>query len=190
MFLKKDYILANELVQQMDIHIANISIMRNNYESGDDYTTIVKMNNCSFVNTKSSRLPRNIANGIKAGKFTDVSDKLPCTHMLKEYGITMCELKRAGIIEERINICGKYFYKFKADFVELMQTRIPYILDESEVFDCKRKGEIDGYVKLGRDKYLSWYSPRNKVEEIVQYDEHKTQNLISANQNRSQDYYG
>lgn len=156
MFLHKKYILANELVQKMGIHIANISMLVNDYEDSDN-GTFVKMNNCTFINTKDTTLPNNILAGIYANDFTDMTDKLPCTFIRSEYGITEKELLKSGMATEVVTIAGKDFYKFSPEFVNKMKYKIGYVLDEAETMDCYRKNQILGYTQLAKNKYFTWY---------------------------------
>lgn len=157
MFLNKKYILANELVQKMGIHIANISMLTKQYEDNDDYGHFIKMNNCTFINTKSSVIPHNLEVGILTNQFTDMSDKLPCTWVKMEYGVTEKELFKAGIVTEKVKIAGKDFYVFDKEFVAKMNRKIGYVLNEEETMDCFNKGQILGYTKLAKDKYFTWY---------------------------------
>jgi len=156
MFLNKKYILANELVQKMGIHIANISMLVNEYEDSDT-GTFVKMNNCTFINTKDATLPNNILAGIYGNEFTDMTDKLPCTYVRTEYGITEKELFKTGMVTKKVEIAGKDFYQFAPEFVQKMKYKIGYVLDETETMDCYRKNQILGYTQLAKDKYFTWY---------------------------------
>jgi len=157
MFLERKYILSNELVEKMGIHIANISMLRNSFEQNDDYYSIVKMNNCSFINTKAKNLPRNIRDGISSNTFTDMSDKLPCTYTRTEYEVTEKELFRAGIVIDKVRVCGKDLYVFDHEFIKKMKGCIGYVLDEEETLQCFRNKEIIGYIKLAKNKYWVWY---------------------------------
>lgn len=157
MFLHKKYILANELVQKMNIHIANISMLRNKFTDDEDHITIRKMNNCTMINSSSKKLPNNIIEGIRNNIFTDMSDKLPCTWVRSEYDITEKELLISGIADKKIKIASKDFYVFNEKFVNTMRNRIPYILDEKEMVECTNKKQILGHIKLGKNKYFTWY---------------------------------
>jgi hypothetical protein len=156
MFLKNTYILANELVQKMDIHIANISMMVKDHED-DDSGTFIKMNNCTFINTKAADLPSNIKVGIYENDFTDMTDKLPCTFARMEYGITEKEFFNSGMVTKKVEIAGKDFYQFTPEFVQKMKYKIGYVLDEAETMECYRKKQILGYTQLSKDKYFTWY---------------------------------
>lgn len=156
MFLNKKYILANELVTKMGIHIANISMLIKEYEDTDT-GTFVKMNNCTFINTKDATLPQNIIDGIRSNVFTDMTDKLPCTFVRSEYGITEKELFKSGMVTQIVTVAGKDFYQFAPEFVEKMKYKIGYILDEQETMDCYRKKQIQGYTQLAKNKYFTWY---------------------------------
>lgn len=157
MFLNKRYILANELVQKMNIHIANISMLRSQFEDDDDFHTIVKMNNCAMIDTKSQKLPRNIVEGIHKNTFTDMSDKLPCTWVRAEHEMTERELFKSGIVIKKTKVAGKDFYVFNQEFVNTMRHKIPYILDEKDMLECTSKNQILGSIKLGKNKFFTWY---------------------------------
>lgn len=156
MFLHKKYILANELVQKMGIHIANISMFSKQFED-NDYGHIIKMNNCTFINTQSPHLPNNLEAGILKNNFTDMSDKLPVTWVKDEYEVTERELLKSGIIYGVVTVAGKKFFHFKPDFVKKMYRKIGYILDEAETMECHKNGDILGYIKLSKNKYFTWY---------------------------------
>lgn len=156
MFLNKKYILANELVQKMDIHIANISMLLKEYEDSNS-DTFLKMNNCTFIDSKDVTLPKNIIAGIRNNQFTDMTDKLPCTYVHDEYEITEKELFNSGMVINKVEIAGKKFYQFAPEFVQKMKYKIGYILDEAETMDCYRKKQIQGYTQLGKNKFFTWY---------------------------------
>ena len=116
-FLSKGYILSNELVQKMGIHIANISMLRQHFEEADDFASMIKMNNCTFINSKAVGLPRNIRSGVDDNTFTDVSNKLPCTFVRTEYDMTERELRKSNMITGKEKIAGKEFYVFVVFFL-------------------------------------------------------------------------
>lgn len=158
MFLDKKYVLANELVQKMGINIANISVLRKQYEYEDDLTTIVKMNNCNFLNSKSQKLPNNIRCGLSEHEFTDMSNKLPLTYVRSEYGMTEKELLKSGLVLEKIKVGGKDFFVFNDEIVATMKNKIGYVLDKNDTSDCMKRGLIEGYVQLNKNKFFTWYS--------------------------------
>lgn len=157
MFLDKKYILANELVEKMGIHIANISMLRKLFEHNGNTYDMVKRNNCTFINTKSRHLPNNIMKGINSNILTDMSDKLPRTYVVSEFGITEHELQKSGILKEKIKISSKDFYVFQPDFVKEIKGKIPYILDREETLQCFKNKDILGYIELSKNKFLTWY---------------------------------
>jgi len=157
MFLDKKYILANELVQKMDIHIANISMLLNHYDYSDNYGVMVKMNNCTFINTHSHFLPNNIKVGIAENKFIDISDKLPRTFVHYEYSVTQRELYKSGIVIDMVKIAGKELYVFDPDFVNRLNRKIGYVLDKNETKECYTKGQIKGFIELSKNKFFTWY---------------------------------
>lgn len=157
MFLDKNYVLANELVQKMDIHIANISMIKKQFEGTDDMKTIISMNNCTFIKSNSPKLPRNIREGIKSHTFTDVSNKLPCTYLRTEYPLSVRNWEKAGVINDKVKIAGKDFFEFTDDFVNKTRGKIVYILNEEETMDCFRKNQIEGYIQASKNKFITWY---------------------------------
>lgn len=157
MFLSNDYILANELTKKMNIHIANISMLKQRLEDQNNETDMVKLNNCTFINKKSIFLPKNIREGIKKNIFTDISNKLPVTFVKSEYEITEREMNNSGIIQGKKKIAGKDFYVFNNDFVEKVKNSIVYVLDKKETEECSKNGDINGFVKLSKNKFLTWY---------------------------------
>lgn len=156
MFLESKYILANELIEKMNIHIANISMLAKDFEDSD-CGTIVKMNNCTFINTKSRHLPHNIMVGAIANEFTDMSDKLPCTWVRDEYPMTEKEMYNSGIVVDKVKIAGKQFYVFDKEFVQKMKRKIGYVLDAEETKYCTEKGQIEGSIQLSKNKFFTWY---------------------------------
>lgn len=157
MFLNKNYVLANELVQKMGIHIANISMLVKYYEDRENFSTMLKMNNCTFINSKDSSLPNNIRIGLANNNFTDMSNKLPCTWVKTEYEMSDKDLINSDMIIEKVKIAGKDFYVFAPEFVQKMQGKIGYTLDKAETMDCMAKGQIDGYTQLSKNKFFTWY---------------------------------
>jgi hypothetical protein len=156
MFLSTKYVLANELVQKMGIHIANISVIAKELED-NDYGHIIKMNNCNFVRKDSRHMPHNIQVGLLTNQFTDISDKLPCTWVKDEYEMSEKELLKGDMIYGKVKIAGKNFYHFKPEFVKKMKRKIGYVLNEQETMECFNKGQIDGYTQINKDKYFTWY---------------------------------
>jgi len=157
MFLGKKYILANELTKAKGMHIANISILKKAF--ADNEGMFISMNNCTFINSESTELPNNIKNAIAkfSGTFTDMSNKLPCTWVGREYGCTERELMRTGIVTEKVKISGKNFYVFNDEFVSKMQHKVGYILNREEAEKCMANKQILGYDKLGHNKFFTWY---------------------------------
>lgn len=157
MFLNNNYILANELVEKMDINIANISILKKQFDEEDDDITIVKLNNCSFIKTNSYKLPNNIREGISKFEFTDISNKIPCSFFREEYDISDKEIMNAPITIGKTIIAGKKFYEFDRDFVKQVKNHVLYTLDEKEKNECYAKNQITGFVQMSKNKFLTWY---------------------------------
>lgn len=157
MFLNKHFVLANELVEHMGIHIANISMLRQAFEYNDDFYNIQKMNNCTLINSKARALPNNIKVGLSTGKFTDLSDKLPCTYVREEYGVTERELFSSGIVTSKVKVSDKDFYVFNPEFVKNLQNRMGYVLDAQETKECQASGQINGSIEISKNKFFVWY---------------------------------
>jgi hypothetical protein len=158
MFLSKDYVLANELVQKMEINIANISKLIKDFEYNNFYGDIIKMNNCAFLKKTSHRFPKFIKDGLNNFNFTDISNGLPCRFVQSEYSITERELSKSEIFLEKKKIAKKEFYIFKDDFVQKLKGKIAYTLNKEETEKCHQNGDIQGYIQLSKNKFLTWYS--------------------------------
>lgn len=157
MFLNENYILSSELTEQMGIHTANISMLRNNLEDNNDLTSIIKMNSCNFMNKNSHNFPQNIKKGIRTGTFTKMHDKLPCSWVHEEYGFTKKELFDNKVVIKKITILKKQLYQFNPYFVKMMKNRIGYCLNENEKDYCIKHNEIDGFLQLKTNKFFVWY---------------------------------
>lgn len=157
MFLTRDYILANELVEKMGIHIANISMLRKRYFDDDDAFNIRKMNNSLFINIKTRKLPKYIKRGIRDHEFTDLSNLMLCTYIKSEFKVTERELSNSGIVIGKVKVAGKLFYVFDPEFAQQVSQRIPYILNLKEKNECTAAGTIQGSVQLSKNKFFTWY---------------------------------
>ena len=158
MFLSKNFVLANELVEHMGIHIANISMLRQTFEDNNDFYNIQKLSNCVIINSQARALPNNIRVGLSTGKFTDLSDKLPRAYVREEYDATERELTESGIVIDRVKICNKDFYVFNQEFVKTMNGCVGCVLDADETKKYTALGKIDGSIELSKNKYFTWYS--------------------------------
>lgn len=165
MFLNKNYVLGNELCDFLNIHKANISILRKERESVEDFNTVVKLNGISVVNLKSKFLPNNLKlspEDIKKAKFTDISDKLPLSYIEDELDLTPKELNVLGAKEVNIkygNLKEIKLWKFPDEIVQLKNI-IPYTLNSEEYFECLKKKQIDGGIQVKPSKYFVWYKLR------------------------------
>ncbi|WXB47921.1 hypothetical protein WCWAEYFT_CDS0219 [Vibrio phage VB_VaC_TDDLMA] len=168
MFLSSNYILGNELVQRMDINIANVSIMSKRFEEENDHTTVIKMNNCNFIKSDSPKLPQYIQKGIQDlslnKPFVDFSDKLPCTWFRSEFELSDKDCINSDIIKDKVKLFGKEFYVFEQSFIDAVKDRICYILDANETKECWNKKQIEGYVQISKKKYMTWYNPKIMVQ--------------------------
>jgi len=157
MFLDSNYVLGNELVQKMDIHIANVSMVARNLEKVGNYEDIVKLGNCTFINKKSLFLPKNIVRGIITNDFTPMYNKLPCTYVHQEFQTSQAKLLNSNFIKGIVEVSGKKFYEFEDKFIEDIHEKVLNILDREDALDCFDNGDILGYVELSKNKFLTWY---------------------------------
>lgn len=158
MFLKADFVFGNELCEKMGIHLSNLINLRKEFEKSDDNFTIYKLKSCSFLNTKSHKIPKNFRTGLETHKLTDITDKLPLSWVQSEFGLTIPkELQDIGIVTKRIDLAKKIFLVFDREFADKLQGKIGYILKEKETFECYENGDIEGYLKIKRNKYFTWY---------------------------------
>lgn len=157
MFLSKNYVLANELVQKMGIHIANVSMLRKQFEDEDDLSTLLKRNNCTFVKTNSHKLPKNFRDAIAQHEFTDLTNKLPVTFIKDEHPLTEKEWFDSGAVVDKVKVAGKEFYVFSDEFVKTTRRKIVYVLNEKEKNECYEKHQIDGFIPASKNKFITWY---------------------------------
>jgi hypothetical protein len=156
MFLDKKYVLANELIEKMGINIANISTYYGQLKHLNN-CPIIKLNSVSFINKNSGLLPNKMKKTLEENKFTDMSNKLPCVYVNDYYGLSKVELEKSGIIIEEVEILEKRFYIFTEEFVKKLKNKVPYVLNEEETISCYKRRQIDGYIELKTNKFLTWY---------------------------------
>lgn len=149
--LNNKSILSNELVQKMGIHIANISMLES--------PNIIKMGNCNFLQPDDLFLPKNIKQFIKSNinSFTNLENMLPCKFARDELEVSEKHLLQSGIVEKIVEVSGKQFYKFNADFVKRIHKKVLYVLDKEEFEDCLKTKSITDYIELSKNKYLTMY---------------------------------
>lgn len=164
MFLSENYILANELVSKMNVNIANVSMIRQKFEDENDLTTIIKMNSCNFIKSNSSKLPQTFQRSINSNTFTDFTNKLPCTWLKEEFNVTEREWFNSKIVTDKVKLYGKEFYVFSEDFIKKVKNRILYVLDKEETQKCYQNNQIEGYIQLSNNKFMTWYDPKVMVQ--------------------------
>lgn len=157
MFLEKTYVLGNEIAEKMGINIANISMLSKELENKGNLDDTIKLGNCTFINKESNYLPNNIKKALNNFEFECMSDKLPCRFVHQEFGISKAKLIASGIVEKTIQISGKKFYVFDKEFILKTKGKVFYVLNEEETEICIEQNQIDGFVKLSNNKYLTWY---------------------------------
>ena len=137
--------------------MAFISTLKNKFDYEDDMSSIVKLGNCTFINTASNKLPQNIKNGIANNTFTPMYNKLPCSYAREEYTLSDRNWMNSGIVKCKLTIEGKQFYEFTDEFVQNIKGKIAYVLDKQKTQECFEKNQIDGFLKISNNKYLTWY---------------------------------
>jgi len=159
MFLKEGFILGNELIQKMEIHLANLGNLRLSYDDACDNYNIRRMNNCMMLNSKCKKLPKTFKRGIERFKseLTDMSDKLPCTYIHKEFKISEKQLFEHNIVIDKINVANRNLYVFNPVFVKKLRNNIPYILDGNDFKECSEQGILKGAIQITSNKYFVWY---------------------------------
>lgn len=158
MFLKKDFVFGNELCEKMGIHLSNLINLRKAFENENDFYSIFKLNSSSFINTKSHKIPEKWQKGIEDSDLTDITNKLPLGWVQSEFGLLIPkELEKVGIVTSRISIAKKIFLVFDREFADKVRGKIGYVLKEDETLECFENGDIEGYIKLKKNKYFTWY---------------------------------
>lgn len=149
--LNNKSILSNELVQKMEIHIANISMLES--------PNIIKMGNCNFLQPDDLFLPKNIKQFLRAntGSFTNLENTLPCKFARDELEVSEKHLLQSGIVEKIVEVAGKQFYKFNDDFVKRIHKKVLNVLDKDDFEDCLKTKSITDYIELTKNKYLTMY---------------------------------
>jgi len=164
MFLSKNYVLANEVVQHAGIHIANVSNMIKLLEDANESEgVVVKYGNCTFINRDAKNITNSFKEYIKTPglKLTDFSDKLPITYVQTVLGVSFEILQESfgvnGFDLGEIVIAGKRFAIFPKSFVTLTKGKILYVLSKEDYISCLNNGDIQGGFALNSKKYLTWY---------------------------------
>lgn len=162
LFLRTNYVLGNELVEKMNINIGNLSSAKKDLEEVDNYSAIIKLGNCLFVDKNSPHLPNNIQEGLKKYEFTDMTDKLPLSYINEQWGVNRSTVE--NLIDTReefkeINVLAdKAFVVFDQKFsTDLYSTNVS-VLSKKEKEECEEENLIDGSLQLTVNKYLGWYN--------------------------------
>lgn len=162
MFLDKKYILANELTQKANIHIANISglvkgLEEHNLMAGN----VEQMGNCTFISKTSKYVPAFIKNYMEAYTYTDMSNKIPSTYLGSSLEIPYPKIvegfKKNKIDVKEEVISGKRFTVFPTEFVEKMKNKTWFVLNKEEYIEQMNEGNIEGGIPLYKNQYLTWY---------------------------------
>lgn len=157
MFLSKKYVLVNELIDRMNINMANASGLIRELDRLGDTTTVVNIGYCNFIKD-SQNLPRNFRDALR-DSFTDISQMLPCSFVKSELNLTEKEFLDFGL-GTKVTIAKKDFFKFSDSLYKKLKNSIPYVLSKAETDDCSNRGLIDGFIKLDDNRYLTWYKIR------------------------------
>lgn len=164
MFLNSNYVLANEIVQNAGIHIANISNMIKQLENTNEREgVVVKYGNCTFINKTAKNLPNNLKEYIEypGWTLTDFANKLPVTYLQSELGVSYDLLKESfgenGYDLGETEVAGKKFVVFPESFKKKMEGMTLYVLNEDDYHSCLENDDIQGGFALNAKKYLTWY---------------------------------
>jgi hypothetical protein len=159
MLIPKNWVLSNEVGELGNITAANFSILHNRITQKELLNTTLKYGNCVFINPHSIYLPIYISNIIKKNEFTNLSNCILTTQLVKELGVTetcaISSLHKYG--PEPVIISGKRFTRFNDEFIELLSGKITAVVNEYEVNELLEEGSIEGFIKLTKSKYLTWY---------------------------------
>ena len=157
MFVPKNYILGNEIANHLNMNISNISMEINILEKKGNFSDNISLGNCNFLNRDSIYFSKYIRDAFRL-EYTDMSNKLPAPYVRTEFGINISKAKDYKFIEDIIKIQDKEFVVFTKDFVETLKDKITYVLNLQELLTCMENDEIEGYYRLGENKYLTYYS--------------------------------
>lgn len=161
MFIPSNYILANELAEKGNIHVANFSMLHNNL-SNLGLPDTLKYGNCVFVDKNSNFLPKyikDLANNPEI-EYTDMSNKWLTSYATTELGVSKNYIlsSLAEYHPTEVTVAKKKFIEFDNSFINLLHQKCLNVLTEEDTMECYNDGDIEGYIKLKKDKYITWYN--------------------------------
>ena len=160
MLLNNDYVLSDEVVNKVKCTRSLISNIIRHLEDSGDMSSVIKMGQFTFLKRSSDKFTKKINETLQDDDYTDMYNKLPKPYFDREYNIKESELLKTDIIKGTTKICGKKFYVFNDWFINKMKKKVMYILDDAETNSCTINKQIDGHIKLSKNKNLTWYSLR------------------------------
>lgn len=150
MIIPKHYALSNEIAKNAKMNIANFSMFLK--ENNDD-SVALKYGACTFINTKSDRLPNYFYKAIHAGPLTDLSNCILLSHMRAELDCHEEDILNLKIGNpQKFILLGKKFIRFDKSFIDTINKKVVTTVLKDEFKDLN----IDG-VKLNNKRYLVWY---------------------------------
>jgi len=150
MLIPKNYALSNEIAKNAGMHIANFSML---LKDNEDDSVAIKYGACTFINTKSDRLPKYFYKAIHAGKLADLTDYILLSYLRTELECSEKNIMDLKIGEpQKIVVQGKKFVKFNKEFTEAIRDKVITTVDASEFKELNVEG-----VKLNSKKYMVWY---------------------------------
>ena len=162
MVFTKNHVMSVEFAKKAAMDMSNISMAKKELEELGNFTCIMKIGQGTYINKKSTMLPKYIREGLTKHTFSNLENKIPITYLEKTWDIKKLDLKsllhtNPEIVKGISTIEGVEFIEFNVHFANLLDVVIPYILSRKEFFDCHKKGLLDGHVELNSGKYLVWY---------------------------------
>jgi len=151
MLIPENYRLSNEIAKNGNIHIANMSMLIKDIEARNISDTMIKYGACTFINIKSSMLPKYIYKAIHAGELTDLSNCILSTTLKKELQCTIKEVLSIPGTKE-IKVQGKSFIQFPKEFIEQLRGKVTTNINKED-FESEK---IDG-VQLSKNNFWVWY---------------------------------
>jgi hypothetical protein len=152
----KDYVLGTEVAIKGGFHIANISMVFNNFNliEGVDY---LKYGGVTLLSKKSLNYPKYIATNIQWKGHTDLSDLVPFIFFKEtlENNLKLIKEKyEIVVIAEKkfVRILDKKLFK-----IMTTDKIVKSVVNNSELQELTNGGYILGHLKLSANKSLTWY---------------------------------
>ena len=158
MFLK-NYVLANEFLEKSQIKSGNIGNIKRELEKDYDFSTMKKLGNVVYIKKDSLKLPLYFRKHLSE-EYINTNNMLPVSYLKESLGLSekLCKILLLKLPLKVEIIFNKRMAIFTDDFVKELTGKIPYILNEQETFELMKSKDINGYIKLDKKHYFTWYS--------------------------------